>query len=178
MLTLWVSKKMLLPDTRTGSTFGISLTPIEPGPSSMKLTIIDFPFIFNFVKKAWLGQTTANSGVSIYSLGNHLKITNDWVGIKPNNTLPFGYSPTMLWVLEPLVFFAHNLAYCLFNITGLFSVWWITRAAVASPAIGLFAGNRMVLFIAKISLVIFIVGSLRRATLKANPCFNISTIKG
>jgi len=39
----------------------------------------------------------------------------------------------------------------------------------ASPAFGLFAGNRMVLFIAKISLVIFIVGAMRRATLNANP---------
>jgi len=37
-----------------------------------------------------------------------------------------------------------------------------------SPAIGLFAGNRMVLFIAKISMIIFIVVSMKRTTINAS----------
>jgi hypothetical protein len=138
-LTLWVTKETLLPDARIVSTFGITLAPNEPGSSFRNLTIIDFPFHFNFVKKAWLGQTTVNSGGSIYSLENHLKVTRDWAGMKLNNALPFGYSPTMLWVLAPLVFFPHNLAFCLFNLTGLFSVWWTTHPARCRLGVGLLA---------------------------------------
>lgn len=136
-LTLWVSKEILLPDARIGSKFGIWVTPTESGSSYSQLVIIDFPYIFNFVKKAWLGQTTASSGASIYSLENHLKVTSDWAGFKINNAFPFGYSPTMLWVLAPLVFFHHGLAFCLFNLTGLFSVWWTTHPTRCRLGVGL-----------------------------------------
>ena len=138
-LTLWVSKEILLPAARAGSTYGISLTQDEPGSSKMILRIIDFPYIFNFVKKAWLGQTTANSGDSIYSLKNHVKVTSDWAGVKLNKAFPFGYSPTMLWVLAPFIYFTHSIALCLFNIAGLFSVWWTTHPARCRLGIGLIA---------------------------------------
>jgi hypothetical protein len=138
-LTLWVSKEILLPGARICSTFGITLTPNEPGSSSWNLTIIDFPYIFNFVKKAWFGQTTVSSGASVYSLENHLKVTSDWAGMRLNKALPFGYSPTMLWVLAPLIYFPHIIALCLFNIAGLFSVWWTTHPARCRLGVGLLA---------------------------------------
>ncbi|MDD2580835.1 MAG: glycosyltransferase family 87 protein [Desulfuromonadaceae bacterium] len=138
-LTLWISKEILLPDAIIGSKFGIWVTPSEPGSSYSQLVIIDFPYIFNFVKKAWLGQTTINSGASIYSLENHLKVTSDSAGIKLNYALPFGYSPTMLWLLAPLIYFPNIIAFCLFNLTGLFSVWWMTHPARCRLGFGLLA---------------------------------------
>lgn len=138
-LTLWTSREMMLPAVRAVSSYGISLTPNEPESPLRKLTIIDFPSHFNFVKKAWLGQTTANSGASIYSLKNHLKVTSDWAGMRLNHALPFGYSPTMLWVLAPLINFPHITALALFNISGLFSVWWTTHPDRCRLGVGLLA---------------------------------------
>lgn len=151
-LTLLVSKEILLPSARMVSTFGLTLTANEQGSSLRKLSILDFPFHFNFVKKAWLGETTVNSGSSIYSLENHLKVTSDWASMKLNKSLMFGYSPTMLWVLAPLVFFPHNVAYCLFNITGLFSIWWTTHPARCRHGVGLLA------FFSLLALACFALG--------------------
>jgi hypothetical protein len=138
-LALFICKWVLLPTVRLGSTFGITLTPTEPGSSSMDLTIIDFASHFNFAKKTWQGQTTVNSGSSVYSLENHLKVTRDWAGIKLNHALPFGYSPTMLWVLAPLLLFSPITAYCLFYIVGLLSVWWQTHPFRCRRGVGLLA---------------------------------------
>lgn len=137
-LALYICKCVLLPIARHGSTFGITLSPTEPG-SSMNLTIIDFASHFNFVKKTWLGQTTVNSGSSIYSLENHIKVTSDWADMKLNHALPFGYSPTMLWVLAPLVLFSHTTVYFIFNIVGLLSVWWQTHPFRCRRGVGLLA---------------------------------------
>lgn len=138
-LALYICKWVLLPIARHGSTFGITLSPTEPGSSSMNLTIIDFASHFNFVKKTWLGQTTVNSGSSIYSLENHIKVTSDWADMKLNHALPFGYSPTMLWVLAPLVLFSHTTVYFIFNIVGLLSVWWQTHPFRCRRGVGLLA---------------------------------------
>jgi len=138
-LTLWISKEIVPPSARIVSTYGITLTPIERGSSFRNLIIIDFPSHFNFVKKAWLGQTTVNSGTSIYSLENHLKVTSEWAGIRLNYALPFGYSPTMLWVLAPLIYFPHIIAMSFFNIAGLSSIWWATHPARCRLGIGLLA---------------------------------------
>jgi Glycosyltransferase family 87 len=138
-LTVWVCKELLLPAVRTGPTYGISLTRIEPEAAKWKLTINDFSFLFSFVKSAWLGQTTAQSGSSIYSLENHLKVASEWSGLKLNHTEPFAYSPTMLWVLAPLIYFPHIIAFCIFNIAGLFSIWWTTHPARCRLGSGLLA---------------------------------------
>jgi Glycosyltransferase family 87 len=138
-LTVWVCKEILLPAVSTGPKYGISLTPIEPGSSKRKLTINDFSSHFNFVKRAWLGQTTTQSGFSIYSLENHLKVTSEWAGLKLNHAEPFAYSPTMLWVLAPLIYFPPIIAFCIFNIAGLFSIWWTTHPARCRLGSGLLA---------------------------------------
>jgi hypothetical protein len=118
----------------------------------MKLTINDFSSHFNFVKKAWFGQTTVHSGKSVYSLENHLKVTSDWAGMRLNYAQPFGYSPTMLWVLAPLIYFPHIIALCIFNMAGLFSIWWTTHPARSRLGVGLLA------FFSPIALSCFIVG--------------------
>jgi len=138
-LTIYICKGELLPVARLGSTFGIKLEATEPGSSSMNLAINDFASHFTFVKKTWLGQTTVNSGSSVYSLENHLKVTSDWAGMKLNNALPFGYSPTMMWVLAPLVLFSHTTAYYLFNVGGLLSIWWQTHPFRCRRGVGLLA---------------------------------------
>ena len=138
-LTGWISSEMLLSRTGTVTTSGIMLAPHEPGSSSRELTIVDFPSHLNFVKKAWLGETTVKSGSSIYSLENHLKVTSDRAGIKLGNALPFGYSPTMLLMIAPLVCFPHFIALHLFNMAGLFGVWWTTHPGRCRLGVGLLA---------------------------------------
>ena len=150
--TIYICKGILLPVATLGSTFGITLALTEPGSSFMSLAIIDFASHFNFVKKTWLGQTTVNSGSSVYSLENHLKVTSDWAGMKLNYALPFGYSPTMVWVLAPLAPFSHNAAYCLFNIVGLLSIWWQTQPSRCRRGVGLLA------FFSPLSLACFLLG--------------------
>lgn len=105
---------------------GIYASSIENEPGGY-LMIIDFPFIFNFVQKAWRYETTVTSGSSIYSVKNHLKVTSEWAGKKLNRSMPFGYSPTMLWILAPLVRFPHAVAHFLFNLVSLLAVFWLTH---------------------------------------------------
>jgi hypothetical protein len=114
--------------------FGIFFQPEKNG---QVLRIRDFPFDFNFVQKAWRRETTVSSGASIYSLKNHLKVTSDWAGTEVPGSLQFGYSPTMLWVLAPLVPFSGATAYLIFNIAGLFATFWMTRPSRCRWGIGL-----------------------------------------
>ena len=135
-LSLWVIS-FLMPILRYGSPFGITLPAPENGQSHVDFTIVDFPFIFNFAQKTWTHQTTVSSGSSIYSVENHLKVTSDWAGQKVEHSLHFGYSPTMLWLLAPLTRFSPATAYLIFNIAGLFAVFWITRPNRCRWGIGL-----------------------------------------
>jgi hypothetical protein len=116
--------------------FGISLSRTKRGSV---LEIGDFPFNFNFVQRAWRRETTVSSGSSIYSLKNHLKVTSDWAGTKVAVSLQFGCSPTMLWVLAPLVPFPNATAYLIFNVAGLFAVFWMTRPSRCRWGVGLLA---------------------------------------
>ena len=126
VLSIWVIR-LLIPMLEYGSPFGILIPTIENGYSKDGLKIVDFPFHFNFVQKVWRRETTVSSGSSIYSVENHLKVTSDWAGKKVSRSLHFGYSPTMLWILAPLVPFSPATAYFLFNLAGLFAVFWLTR---------------------------------------------------
>ncbi len=114
--------------------FGIFYQPTKTGEI---LRIRDFPFHFNFVQKFWQDKTTVSSGQSIYSVANHLKVTSEWSGRQAYGSLHFGYSPTMLWVLAPLVPFSHAAAYLLFNMAGLFAIFWMTRPTRSRRGIGL-----------------------------------------
>jgi len=120
LLVIFVYKDIMLPTIITDITFGITQT-------STHTVIIDFPSLFNSAKEAWLSKTVQNSGSSFYSVNNHLNFTSKWLGNNSPYALPFGYSPTMLWLLAPLVFFSHAIAFCIFNLVGLWSIWWQTR---------------------------------------------------
>jgi len=138
-LSVQICKNVLFQDSTNVSPFGISLESPIPGPSVMRLTIVDFASHFNFVKNAWHGHTTVNSGASIFSLENQLNETSAWVNGKLHLALPFAYSPTMLWILAPLVLFSGYFAFCLFNIAGLLAVWWLTHPSRCRHGVGLLA---------------------------------------
>lgn len=144
-LTAVVINKSLLPALSGGPKYFVSYTP-------EKLIVHDFGSHLNFAKKAWFNQTTVKTGSSIYSLENHLKVTSEWAGLKLHHALPFGYSPTMLWILAPLVCFSQAIAFCIFNLAGLFCVWWVTRPARCHLSIGIFP------FFSLLSLYCFAVG--------------------
>lgn len=122
------------PILHEGSSFGI-YQYIEG--DTISTTIIDFPSHFNFVQKTWRSQTTVGTGSSIYSAQNHLKVTSEWAGMQVPIALPFGYSPTMLWVLLPLVPFTHATAFFLFNVVGLLAVYWMTHPGRSRWGIGI-----------------------------------------
>ncbi len=122
------------------------------------LRIRDFPFLFNFAQRAWRGETTVNSGASIYSVRNHLKVTSDWAGSKVAGTLQFAYSPTMLWVLAPLVPFSNATAFLFFDIAGLFAIFWMTRPSRSRWGIGLLS------FFSGVALGCFVLGQTALAT--------------
>ena len=139
-LLLWVflaysTIGWMLPLLKYGSTFGFYQSP-DGGRRIVK--IVDFPFHFNFVKMAWQRRTTVPLGSSIYSVENHLLVTFEWAHKKEiYGSLHFGYSPTMLWVLAPLLPFSHAMAYFLFNSAGLLAIFWMTRPSRSRWGLGL-----------------------------------------
>jgi len=136
IIVLWVSKEILAPATRMDSKFGITRSAEGPGLSE-SLTILDFPSHFNFARKTWLRQTTVNAGHSVYSRENHLKVSSEWAGVKLDSALLFGYSPTMIWVLAPLIACPPGAAFCLFNMAGLLMLWWTTHPSRCRLGVGL-----------------------------------------
>ena len=138
-LVLWLilvfqTTGSLLPGLKEGDSFGI-YHELKDGVDL--LTIIDFPYHFNIVKKAWESKTTFGSGLSIYSAQSQIKATSDWAGSQISETLIFGYSPTVLWVLLPLVPFSHATAFFLFNVAGLLAVYWMTYPGRTRWGIGI-----------------------------------------
>lgn len=120
LFVMLVYKKVMLPAINAGNSFGIT-------NNSRETIINDFPSHFNFAKEVWLSKADRNSVSSVYSVENHLQVTSKWAGSKVTNSLSFGYSPTMLWLLAPLVFFSHGSAFSIFNLIGLWSIWWQSR---------------------------------------------------
>lgn len=120
LLVFLIYNNVLSPALKQEKSFGISY-------NNSVATIIDFPSQFNFAKEVWLSKTERNSASSVYSVENHLNVTNKWAGINVNHSLSFGYSPTMLWLLAPLVLLSHATAFCIFNLLGLLGIWWQTR---------------------------------------------------
>jgi len=130
LLLFFVSIQYLLPAVTTKRTYGIAVT-------GNYTSFVDFASHFNFVKSTFLGNARLKVNRSVYSLENHLDINTEWAGRKILDALPFGYSPTMLWILSPLVFFQHAAAYTIFSILGLISVWWQTHPVRTRFGVGM-----------------------------------------
>lgn len=142
VIVFMVTKQVLLPALNTIS-FGI-------WHNNGGLRIIDFPFTFNFTKAFWLEERPM--GISIYSAANHLQVIRGWIGMDAEHSLTFGYTPTMLLILSPLVLLSPAIAYCVFNGAGLLAVWWQTRPVRCRLGLGLLS------FISPLSMLCFFMG--------------------
>ena len=103
--------------------------------------INDFASHLTFAKAFWLSKAG-------YDVESHLRITSHWAGRSVGVALPFGYSPTMLWILGPLCVLPTVWGFALWTLAGGIAAWWMSRprwslgaaAAVLSPvAVGCFA---------------------------------------
>ena len=68
--------------------------------------------------KAWTEGQVAGGSRSAYSVEAHLEIMSEWMERDVTFALPFGYSPTMLWVLLPLTLLSVPLAYLIWTAAG------------------------------------------------------------
>jgi len=121
----------MVPSIKSNQPFGITVTATGG-------EFVDFASHFNFVRSSLQGIPAVHGG-SIYSFEHQLRVVNEWAGEKINHALIFAYSPTMLFVLAPFVFFSHAAAYCLFNLLGLLAVWWQTHPVRSRLGIGVLA---------------------------------------
>jgi len=101
--------------------------------------LMDFASHRGLACAAWSGSLARGGGTSIYTLDAHLKATERWTGLPAWIALPFGYSPTMLWVLGPLCTLPARWSYGAWSLAGvLASGWMILRARVHWIALLLF----------------------------------------
>src|SRR3989454_8356704 len=100
--------------------------------------LMDFASHRGLACAAWLGLARGG-GTSIYTLDAHLKATERGTGLPAWIALPFGYSPTMLWVLGPLCALPTRRSYGAWSLAGVLATgWMILRARVHWMALLLF----------------------------------------
>ncbi|TMA81008.1 MAG: DUF2029 domain-containing protein [Deltaproteobacteria bacterium] len=93
--------------------------------------LMDFASHRGFACAAWSGDLAHAGGASIYTLDAHLKATERWTGLPAWIALPFGYSPTMLWVLGPLCTLPARWSYGAWSLACVLAMgWMILRARV------------------------------------------------
>jgi hypothetical protein len=85
----------------------------------------DFASHLIFTKSVWQGKASEEGNSSAYSVEYHLRIISEWMGRESPMALPFGYSPTMLWILLPLCFLPLPIAYCLWTLLGAVGASWM-----------------------------------------------------
>jgi len=83
--------------------------------------IQDFASHLVFSRCVWRGARTEGQEASAYSGEAHLEIMSEWMERDVTFALPFGYSPTMLWLLLPLTLLSVPLAYVLWTAAGAFA---------------------------------------------------------
>jgi hypothetical protein len=101
---------------------------IEVGPQG-NVTIRDMAAHLTFAKAFWRDRAD-------YTVQSHLRIVEQWAGTEVANALPFGYSPTMLWLLGPLCPLPTVWAYVAWSLLGAAGVWWLTRRGRCVPVAG------------------------------------------
>ena len=93
--------------------------------------LMDFASHRGVACAAWSGGLARAGGTSIYTLEAHLKATERWTGLPASIALPFGYSPTMLWMLGPLCMLPARWAYGVWSLACVLAIgWMILRARV------------------------------------------------
>jgi hypothetical protein len=133
----------VLPALRAPAPFGIEWL-------GDRVALTDFASHFRFSQAFWNGNRL--EGVSVYSVENHLHMTTEWSGRESTVALSFGYAPTMLLVLAPLVLFSAPLAYAIFNLLGVVAAMWQTRPGYSRAGWGLAA------FFSPLAMACFVLG--------------------
>jgi hypothetical protein len=97
-------------------TFGMAVDP--DGTERL----MDFASHRAFSCAAWSGQSIRAGGRSIYSLDAHLRATETWTHRPDYIALPFGYSPTMLWILGPTCLLPARAAFAAWSLAGVLAI--------------------------------------------------------
>jgi hypothetical protein len=119
------------------------------------LSINDFAAHLHFARAVWTGSWRGDgpdAPPSPYAAAAHLNVMRDWAGKPEPVALPFGYSPTMIWLLGPFTLLPPGWAYALWTAFGVAAVCWMTRPGRPPGAAGL------VLFVSPLALVCFTLG--------------------
>ena len=74
-----------------------------------------------------------------YSVASHIQITNAWCGQDVNRALPFGYSPTMLWLLAPFCVLTTKWGFVIWTLINGGAVWWMAQRRRSVCLIGALA---------------------------------------
>ena len=93
----------------------------EDGPTLVQ----DFASHLVVSRGIWSGDVSGGETGSAYSVPAHLRLMAGWMGEGATRALPFGYSPTMLWLLLPLSFLPIPLAYLLWTLSGATMAGWM-----------------------------------------------------
>jgi hypothetical protein len=100
-------------NVRTGNHFGVVI-----GEGSISLQ--DFAWLLNFAKSFWAREAG-------FSVEDHLRVTEHLAGQRLPFTLPFGYSPTMLWLLGPLGPLPLAWGFVAWTLLGLAAAMWLSQ---------------------------------------------------
>jgi hypothetical protein len=88
----------------------------------------DFPSHFRFAQSVWNGrllQARVGEHHSVYSAESHLRMMHDWTNDAQSQVLPFGYSPTFLWLLAALVPLPPHLAFAAWTVLSVAAMCWV-----------------------------------------------------
>lgn len=97
-----------------------------------QLVIRDLAAHISFARAFW-----AEGGD--YSVASHIQITNAWCGQDVNRALPFGYSPTMLWLLAPFCALTTKWGFIIWTLINGGAVWWMAQRRRSVCLIGALA---------------------------------------
>src|SRR5437867_4524815 len=129
--------RLLLIGAVIGLGLGSTVSALRPEPFGVVVAdgrserLMDFASHRGFACAAWSGGLARAGGTSIYTVDAHLKATERWTGLPASIALPFGYSPTMLWVLGPLCTLPARWSYGAWSLACvLATAWMILRARV------------------------------------------------
>ncbi|NNM05320.1 MAG: hypothetical protein HKO65_09470, partial [Gemmatimonadetes bacterium] len=78
----------------------------------------DFSSHLMFTRGVLLEGLPGEVGASAYSVETHVRFMSDWTQGATEAVLPFGYSPTMLWLLLPLALVSLPAAYLIWSLLG------------------------------------------------------------
>jgi len=111
----WVVPRMLV-DVWRPRPFGIT-------KSGDTVQVLDFTSHARMVRLTLEGAWA--DGPSLYTPQAHRQMMSELLGRPVLEALPFGYSPTMVWVLAPFAPWADPWAYLLWSLAGLAMLVWL-----------------------------------------------------